>query len=147
MTAAPLVSIAVTPNPATLKVGQVQQFTATGTYADSSTADLTSQVTWSSDAPNVVSVDTTGKGTGKIGGDGAHHGDAGGGERAGDGDSDAAGADRRATRSGASEPTERGERERDSDTRACPGTSTDWITGEWRQRAGVGAHGAVNGPW
>ena len=68
VTAAPLVSIAVAPNPATLKVGQVQQFTATGTYADSSTADLTSQVTWTSDAPNVGHVDATGKATGKAAG-------------------------------------------------------------------------------
>ena len=68
VTAAPLVSIAIAPNPTTLKVGQVQQFTATGTYADSSTVDLTSQVTWSSDAPNIISVDTTDKGTGKTAG-------------------------------------------------------------------------------
>ncbi len=61
---APLVSIAVAPNPVTLKVGQVQQFTATGTYADSSTADITAQVSWSSDAPSVVGVDATGTRTG-----------------------------------------------------------------------------------
>ena len=65
ITAAPLVSIAVTPANATLKVGQEQQYTATGTYADSSTADLTSAVAWTSDAPGVVGVDATGKGTGK----------------------------------------------------------------------------------
>jgi predicted outer membrane repeat protein len=62
---APLVSIAVTPATVTLKVGQAQQFTATGTYADSSTADITSQVTWTSDAPGVVGVDAGGKGTAK----------------------------------------------------------------------------------
>jgi uncharacterized protein YjdB len=61
---APLVSIAVTPTSATLKVGQVQQYVATGTYADGTTADLTSQVTWSSDAATVVAVDTSGKTTG-----------------------------------------------------------------------------------
>jgi fibronectin-binding autotransporter adhesin len=60
---APLVSIAVTPANATLKVGQVQQFTATGTYADASTADLTNQVVWTSDVPTVVSVDAGGGGT------------------------------------------------------------------------------------
>src|SRR5262249_4278771 len=46
--AAPLVAIAVTPSTVTLKVGQSQTFTAMGTYADNSTADLTSAVTWTS---------------------------------------------------------------------------------------------------
>jgi hypothetical protein len=63
--AAPLVSIAVTPANGTLKVGQQQQFTATGTYADSTTADLTGAVAWTSDAPGVVGVDATGEGTAK----------------------------------------------------------------------------------
>ncbi len=61
---APLTSIAVTPASPTLKVGQVQQFVATGTYADNTTADLTSMVTWSSDAGSIDSVDVSGKGTG-----------------------------------------------------------------------------------
>jgi hypothetical protein len=65
VTAAPLVSIAVTPGPVTLKVGQMQQFTATGTYADSTTADITSQVTWSSGATSIASVDATGMGAGQ----------------------------------------------------------------------------------
>jgi hypothetical protein len=65
ITTAPLVAIAVTPGNGTLKVGQAQQFVATGTYADSSTADLTSAVTWSSDAPGVIGVDATGEGTGE----------------------------------------------------------------------------------
>jgi hypothetical protein len=64
ITAPPLVSIAVTPANGTLKVGQVQQYTATGTYADTTTADITSQVTWSSDASSVASVDASGKATG-----------------------------------------------------------------------------------
>jgi hypothetical protein len=62
---APLVSIAITPAAATVKVGQAQQYTATGTYADSTTADLTGQVTWGSDASTIVSVDPSGKGTGQ----------------------------------------------------------------------------------
>jgi hypothetical protein len=65
VTAAPLASIAVAPTNATVKVGQVQQLTATGTYTDGSTADLTNQVAWSSDAPTVVSVDASGKATGQ----------------------------------------------------------------------------------
>jgi len=63
--AAALVSIAVTPVNGTVKVGQVQQFTATGTYANNTTADLTSQVTWSSDAAAIAGVDASGKGTGQ----------------------------------------------------------------------------------
>ena len=43
-----LVSIAVTPVAADVPVGGTQQFTATGTYADLSTKDLTDAVTWSS---------------------------------------------------------------------------------------------------
>jgi uncharacterized protein YjdB len=61
---APLVSIAVTPANATLKVGSTQQYTATGTYADNSTADLTTQVTWTSDASVVAGVGAGGKATG-----------------------------------------------------------------------------------
>jgi hypothetical protein len=64
VTAAALVSITVTPATATLRVGQAQQFVATGRYADNSTADLTSAVTWSSDTVSVASVDASGKVTG-----------------------------------------------------------------------------------
>ena len=48
---ATLVSIAVTPATITLPVGGTQQFTATGTYSDATTANLTSTVTWSANAP------------------------------------------------------------------------------------------------
>ena len=44
---APLVSIAVTPATATVAPNGTQQFTATGTYADHSTQNITSSVTWS----------------------------------------------------------------------------------------------------
>jgi Bacterial Ig-like domain (group 2) len=43
----PLVSIAVTPGSASLAPNATQQYTATGTYADNSTQNLTSSVTWS----------------------------------------------------------------------------------------------------
>ena len=43
-----LVSIAVTPANATNLVGATQQFTATGTYSDGSTQNITSQATWTS---------------------------------------------------------------------------------------------------
>jgi len=50
VTAAQLVSIAVTPPGPSIAAGLDLQFTATGTFTDASQLDLTSQVTWSSDA-------------------------------------------------------------------------------------------------
>ncbi|HWX33267.1 MAG TPA: Ig-like domain-containing protein [Steroidobacteraceae bacterium] len=49
VTAAALKSIAVTPANPSVAAGRTQQFTATGTYTDNSTQNLTSQVTWASD--------------------------------------------------------------------------------------------------
>jgi len=54
-----------TPPPTTIKVGQMVQITATGTYSDGSTANITSQVVWSSTTPTIAKVDTTGKVTGE----------------------------------------------------------------------------------
>ena len=48
VTAAALVSIAVTPANPSIAKGLTQQFTATGTFTDNSTQNLTSQVTWAS---------------------------------------------------------------------------------------------------
>ena len=63
VTAATLESIAVTPpNPSTAK-GSTVQFTATGTYSDSTTQDLTSQVTWASDTATVASISNAGLAT------------------------------------------------------------------------------------
>ena len=53
---ATLVAIAVTPPVATVAAGATQQFTATGTYSDLSTRDLTDQVTWSSSAGTTASI-------------------------------------------------------------------------------------------
>ena len=50
VTAAELVSLAVTPATASVAKGRTQQFTATGTYSDATTQDLTTTVTWSSSA-------------------------------------------------------------------------------------------------
>ncbi len=47
--AATLVSVAVTPGTATIAPLATQQYTATGTYTDSSTANLTSTAVWASD--------------------------------------------------------------------------------------------------
>src|SRR5207237_8948389 len=49
-----LVSIAITPTAPTVPLGTTQQFTATGSYTDGSTQDMTSVVTWSSSAAAVV---------------------------------------------------------------------------------------------
>lgn len=56
VTPALLVSIAVTPATPTLPLGNTQQMTATGTYTDASTQDLTDGVTWSSSDPTVAVV-------------------------------------------------------------------------------------------
>ena len=51
-----LVSIAVTPANASIAVGTTQQFTATGTYSDGSTQNLTSTAAWSSSVPSVATI-------------------------------------------------------------------------------------------
>ncbi len=56
VTAAVLTGIAVNPGNPSVLVGNTQQFTATGTYSDSSTQDLTSAATWNSSNPGVASV-------------------------------------------------------------------------------------------
>ena len=63
VTATALVSIAVTPaNPST-PVGTPVQFTATGTNTDGTKPDLTSSVTWSSQATSVATISSTGLAT------------------------------------------------------------------------------------
>ncbi len=63
ITAAPLTSIALTcgGTPATVPAGGTGQCKAIGTYADGSTQDLTSQVTYTSDNAAVAKVDANGK--------------------------------------------------------------------------------------
>jgi uncharacterized protein YjdB len=51
---AALVSIAITPQNPSIALGTTQQFTATGTFTDGSTQDLTSTVTWSSSSSAVA---------------------------------------------------------------------------------------------
>jgi Bacterial Ig-like domain (group 2)/Abnormal spindle-like microcephaly-assoc'd, ASPM-SPD-2-Hydin/Galactose oxidase, central domain len=55
-----LLSIAVTPVNPSIPLSGTQQFTAIGTYSDTSTQDLTSTVTWSSSALGVATIGTTG---------------------------------------------------------------------------------------
>lgn len=56
VTPALLVSIAVTPADVTLPLGSTRQFTATGTFTDSSTQNLTTQVTWMSSDDTRVAI-------------------------------------------------------------------------------------------
>jgi uncharacterized protein YjdB len=59
-----LQSITVTPATASVGVGEIQQFTATGTFSDGSTADLTSTATWQSSDSAVATVNASGLATG-----------------------------------------------------------------------------------
>ncbi len=60
VTAATLTGITVTPANATLARGQTRQYTATGTYTDSTQVDLTQAVLWATVNPNVATVDING---------------------------------------------------------------------------------------
>lgn len=59
-----LTAIAVTPVNPSVPVNTVQQLTATGSYTDGSSADLTSLVTWTSSAVSKANVDASGVVTG-----------------------------------------------------------------------------------
>ncbi len=59
-----LVSIDVTPDAPSVATSATQQMTATGTYDDASTADITSIVTWSSGSTGVATVSSSGLVTG-----------------------------------------------------------------------------------
>ena len=56
VTPAALLSIAVTPAGPSVAAGGTKQFTATGTYTDNSTQNLTNQVTWASAATTVATI-------------------------------------------------------------------------------------------
>jgi hypothetical protein len=57
-------SIAVTPANPTIQAGTTQQFTATGTYSDSSTKNITDQVTWASATTTVATINASGVASG-----------------------------------------------------------------------------------
>jgi len=59
-----LTSIAVTPNSATIATGSSVQFTATGTYTDGSSANVSSLASWSSSNTSLASVNATGLASG-----------------------------------------------------------------------------------
>ena len=58
-----LTGIDISPISPTIGVNDTQQFTATGTYTDGSTQDLTSSVAWSSSDSTAASISTTGLAT------------------------------------------------------------------------------------
>jgi uncharacterized protein YjdB len=60
VTSATLVSLAVAPLNSTMPVGATKQFTATGTFSDGSTLDMTQQVLWKSSSPSVATITTVG---------------------------------------------------------------------------------------
>ena len=71
VTGATLKSIAVTPAGSSVVAGLAEQLAATGTYSDGSTADLTSQVTWTTSlSGSVANVSSTGLVTGQQAGSG-----------------------------------------------------------------------------
>lgn len=62
VTAAVLESIAITPEDVSIPKGRTQQMTATGSYSDGASADITTEVSWVSDAIDVATIDKSGLG-------------------------------------------------------------------------------------
>ena len=77
-----LQSIAVTPANPIIAKGLTQQFTATGTFSDNTTQNLTSQVTWASATPAVATITAAGLATGVAAGTTHDQRDAGSGDAA-----------------------------------------------------------------
>ena len=63
ITAPSIVSITVTPDGLTEGIGITQQFVATATYSDGSSADLTTGITWNSSAASVATINASGLAT------------------------------------------------------------------------------------
>jgi uncharacterized protein YjdB len=60
ITAASLVSIAVTPANSSMAVGTTKQFTATGTFSDTSTQDISASAVWTSSTPAAATINSQG---------------------------------------------------------------------------------------
>ncbi len=60
VSAASVVSMAVAPAKSSIELGSRQQLSATGTFSDGTTQDLTSSATWSSDTPSVAAITSPG---------------------------------------------------------------------------------------
>jgi DNA-binding beta-propeller fold protein YncE len=69
VTPATLVSIAVTPSSPSIPARTNQQFTATGTYTDGSTLNLTSAVTWTSSDTSIATISNAAGSNGLAAGD------------------------------------------------------------------------------
>ena len=59
-----ITSLQVAPASATVQPGTTQQYTATATYGNNTTADVTSQVTWSTSPTSIAAINSTGLLTG-----------------------------------------------------------------------------------
>jgi hypothetical protein len=59
VTQATLVSIVIAPTSTSIVLGKTQQFTATGTFTDASTQDITATVAWHSSSPGVAAISNT----------------------------------------------------------------------------------------
>jgi uncharacterized protein YjdB len=55
-----ITSLQVAPSSATVQPGTTQQYTATATYGNNTTADVTSQVTWSTSPTSVATINSSG---------------------------------------------------------------------------------------
>jgi len=66
VTPAVLTSLAITPTNPLIALGTDQQFTATGTYSDASTQDLTTAVTWNSSADGIATVSNAAGSEGRV---------------------------------------------------------------------------------
>ena len=64
VTDAVLVAISVAPDNTTLPVGINARYTATGTFSDANTIDITNQATWNTSDPSVATISSTGSVTG-----------------------------------------------------------------------------------
>lgn len=60
-----ITALAIAPTNSTVAPGVSQQYTATATYGNNSTADVTKSVTWSTSPTNVATVNSTGLVTGQ----------------------------------------------------------------------------------
>jgi uncharacterized protein YjdB len=63
VSSATLSSLSLSPSNPNLPAGFTQQFTAMGIYSDGTSSDLTGQVTWSSSAPSVATINGSGLAT------------------------------------------------------------------------------------
>ncbi len=59
-----IVSLAISPTGAFVMPNATQQFSATATFGNNSTGDVTSEVTWTSSSPTIATIDSSGLATG-----------------------------------------------------------------------------------